>query len=208
MTQGAGRRVRLSAVLRGLANDGAERIEVARLLEVFGDRSFGAVLFLFAVPNMILMPPGASAFFGVPLMLVAAQLTWGRESLSLPEQIRRWSFDRSVFQKVVNGTRPYLRQAERLLAPRLVFLFGAFGTRLIGLGCLVLAILIALPIPLANFLSGLAISVFALALLQRDGIAAAIGWLCALVSAGATALVSGAVWIAGREALEWFLGAM
>jgi hypothetical protein len=208
MTKDAGRRVRLSAVLRGLAHDGAERIEVARLLEVFGDRSFGAVLFLFAVPNMILLPPGASAFFGVPLMLVAAQLAWGRESLWLPERIRRWSFDRSVFQKVVNGTRPYLRQAERLLAPRLVFLFGAFGTRLIGLGCLVLAILIALPIPLANFLSGLAISVFALALLQRDGIAAAIGWICALVSAGATVLVSGAVWIAGREALAWILSTM
>lgn len=198
-------RVRLSTVLQRLAHDEAERIEVARLLDVFGERAFGALLFVLAVPNMIFLPPGASTLFGIPLMLVAGQLALGRRSIWLPQAIRRRSLDRSIFQRVVSGIRPYLRRAEYLLAPRLVFMFGALGTRLIGLGCLILAILIALPIPLANFLSGLAIAAFALALLQRDGIAAAFGWACALVSAGATALVSGALWIAGREALERIL---
>jgi hypothetical protein len=201
------RRVRLSAVLQRLANDGGERIEVDRLLDVFGERAFGALLFILAVPNLVFLPPGASALFGAPLMLIAAQLALGRETVWLPQAIRRRSFDKSVFQRAVEHTRPWLRRAERLLAPRLVFMFGAFGTRLIGFGCLVLALLITLPIPLANFLSGLAIAAFALALLQRDGIAAAFGWACALVSAGATALVSGAVWIAGRELIERILAA-
>jgi hypothetical protein len=147
-----------------------------------------------------------SALLGAPLILIAAQLAWGCKSVWLPTAVKRWSFERTAFEKVVNGTRPYLRRAERLLAPRLVFMFGALGTRLIGVGCVVLAVLIALPIPLANFLSGLSIAAFALALLQRDGIAAAFGWLCALVSAAATALVSGAVWLAGKAILQQILG--
>jgi hypothetical protein len=208
MVSDARYRLRLSTELQRLAQDGGGRIEVVRLLAVFGDRGFGALLFILAVPNLVLLPPGASALFGAPLMLVAAQLALGRKTVWLPQAIRQRSFDRNVFQKAVEHARPWLRRAERLLAPRLVFMFGAFGTRLIGLCCLILAILITLPIPLANFLSGLSIAAFSLALLQRDGFAAAFGWGCALVSAGATVLVSGALWIAGREALERILEAI
>jgi hypothetical protein len=85
-------------------------------------------------------------------------------------------------------------------------MFGAWGTRLIGLCCAMLAVLIALPIPLANFLSGLSICAFALALLQRDGLAAAFGWACAMVSAAATALVSGAAWLVAREFFQALSG--
>jgi hypothetical protein len=197
------RRIRLSAVLQRIAHEPAERIEVAQLLDTFGERAFGALLFILAVPNMLLLPPGASALFGLPLILISVQLAWGRKSVWLPQAIKRRSLQRSLFRRIVNSTRPFLRRAERLLSPRLVFMFGAFGTRLIGFGCVVLAILIALPIPLANFLSGLSIAAFALALIQRDGVAAAFGWLVALVSGGATILVSGAVWIAGKQLLSY-----
>lgn len=202
MVSAATHRVRLSTVLQRLAHGPAERIELARLLDTFGERGFGALMFLLAVPNLVLMPPGVSAVLGVPLILVSAQLAWGRKTVWLPARVGRWSLDRGAFRRVVVGTRPYLRRAERLLAPRLVFMFGAVGTRVIGLGCLVLAIILALPIPFANFLSGLAIAAFALALIQRDGMAAAFGWAVALVSAGATALVSGAVWLAGKALLH------
>jgi hypothetical protein len=205
MIRRGGHRLRLSTVLNRLARERGERVQVVQVLEAFGERGFGALLFLFAVPNLVLMPPGVSTFLGVPLILIAAQLLVGRKSVWLPATVRRWSLDRRTFGKAVEATRPNLRRAERLLTPRYAFMFGAFGTRLIGAGCLVLAVLIALPIPLANFLSGLSIAAFALALLQRDGIAAAFGWLVALLSAGATALVSGAVWIAAREALAWIL---
>ncbi len=206
MAANARHRLRLSTVLQRLVQDSEERIEVARLLEVFGDRGFGALLFILAVPNLVLLPPGVSALFGLPLILVAGQLAIGRKTVWLPHTIRRRSLTQSMFRKTVELTRPYLRRAERLLAPRLLFMFGNIGTRLIGLSCLILAILIALPIPLANFLSGLSIAAFSLALLQRDGFAATFGWACALVSAGATILVSGAVWIAGREVFQHVLG--
>jgi hypothetical protein len=92
---------------------------------------------------------------------------------------------------MVNATRPYLRRAERLLQPRLQFMLSPLATRLTGLACVLLAILIALPIPFANFLSGLAIAAFALGLLRHDGIAVLFGWIVTGVSVGATVLVSG-----------------
>jgi hypothetical protein len=36
-------------------------------------------------------------------------------------------------------------------------------------------------------------------------LAALVGWPCALVSAGATILVSGVIRLAGRQALRWIL---
>ena len=200
---GTGRQTRVSAMLRRIATSPHARIEIANLLDHFGDRGFGAVMLLLALPNMAPLPPGASTFFGLPLILIAAQLALGRHAIWLPGSIRRRSIPTTLFSRMVNATRPYLRWAERLLRPRLKFMLGPAGTRAVGAACVVLAILIALPIPLANFLSGLAVAVFSLGLLRHDGVAVLFGWAASAVSLAATVLVSGAVWLAAREMAEW-----
>ncbi len=203
-----GKRTRFSALLRSIATSARERIGIGELVDRFGDRSFGAAMLLLALPNMAPLPPGASTLFGLPLILIAAQLALGRGAIWLPASVRDRSIAGPLFQRMVSGTRPYLRFAERLLRPRLGFMLGPMATRLTGAVCVVLAILIALPIPLANFLSGLAIACFALGLLRHDGAAILAGWAATAVSVGATVLVSGAVWIAGRETLKWLQNAI
>ena len=198
-----GRRTRFSAILRLFAASPRERIAIAELLDGFGDRSFGAVMLLLALPNLVPLPPGASTIFGLPLILVAGQLALGGRTVWLPQSIRRRSIATSVFSKIVNATRPPLRRAERLLTPRLSFMLAPLVVRLVGVACVVLAILIALPIPLANFLSGLAVAAFALGLLRHDGVAILFGWAATAVSVGATVLVSGAVWIAAEGVVSW-----
>jgi hypothetical protein len=198
-----GKQTRFSAILRLFAASPRERIGVDELLDGFGDRSFGAAMLLLALPNMVPLPPGASTIFGLPLILIAAQLALGSRTIWLPSSVRRRSIPTTLFSKIVGATRPYLRRAERALRPRLQFMLTPLGIRLVGIACVVLAILIALPIPLANFLSGLAVSVFALGLLRQDGLAILAGWIATAVSVGATVLVSGAMWIAAREAWEW-----
>ena len=198
-----GRRTRFSALLRRIAGSAHERIGVGEILDRFGDRSFGAVMLLLALPNMAPLPPGASTLFGLPMILVAAQLALGRRAIWLPASLRRRSIAAPLFARIVTATRPYLRWAERLLRPRLTFMLGATAIRLTGAACVILAILIALPIPLANFVSGLAVTAFALGLLRQDGAAIIAGWTVTAVSIGATALVSGAAWLAGRAILEW-----
>jgi hypothetical protein len=204
---GYAERVRISRLLQRLAARREERIEVALLLDQFGQRGFGALMLLLALPNLIFLPPGTSTLLGAPLILIAAQLALGRKSVWLPRGVRRWSLERSVFARVVERVGPYLRRAEGLLAPRLQFVLGPIGTRLIGTGSVLLGILLALPIPFANFFSGLAMTCFALALLQRDGVAAALGWVCTIVSAVVTILVSGAAWLLGKRLLEAVAGA-
>lgn len=198
-----GRNTRFSTILRLFAASPRERIAIGELLDGFGDRSFGAAMLLLALPNMVPLPPGASTIFGLPLMLIAAQLALGRRTVWLPAAIRNRSIATSVFSRIVALTRPYLRRAERLLAPRLQIMLSPVATRAIGAACLVLATLIALPIPLANFLGGVSVAAFSLGLLRHDGVAILAGWIAASISFAATALVSGAVWIAAREMVEW-----
>jgi hypothetical protein len=49
---------------------------VAELLETAGDRAFGALMFVFALPNVVPTPPGVSAALGLPLIVLAAHFLY------------------------------------------------------------------------------------------------------------------------------------
>ena len=78
----------LTAMLRSLADDERrERIAIGDLLDALGDRALAALLFVFALPNVLPMPPGTSAILGAPLLFLAAQMaTSGRPSAVPPNQ--------------------------------------------------------------------------------------------------------------------------
>ena len=183
-------RLPLSQVLHGLADDPLrERISVGDLLTALGDRAIGALLFIFAFPNVLPTPPGTSAILGAPLLFLAAQLAFGRKPW-LPAIITQRSMLRDDFQSLIRRIAPWLARAEKLLKPRMSSLTLPPMEYFIGLVCLVLAVLLALPIPLGNMLPALAISLIALGVLERDGV-----WVLAgLVTAGlAIVVVSGVV---------------
>ena len=193
---------RLSSLLRRLAGEIEDQIRLADLARSFGDRTFGALLLVFALPNLIPLPPGSSTVLGVPLIFIAAQLALGRPELWLPRSIGERSFAKGDLQRLVNYTLPALRRTERLLAPRLGLLM---NDRLIGLACFILAVILALPIPLGNMLPAFAICAFALGLLQRDGVAVLVGWVAAAASLVIVTLVSGAIIFVMRAAYDMVL---
>jgi hypothetical protein len=177
-------------VLRLLADDASrERITVGDLLHALGDRAIGALLFIFAVPNVLPVPPGTSSVLGAPLVFLAAQLTFGMRPW-LPGIISRRSMARADFGAMVTRVVPWLERAEKLLKPRMTALALPPFEYAVGLICLLLAIVLVLPIPLGNMLPALAISLLALGLLERDGIAIGAGLVAAAAS---TVLVSGVV---------------
>ena len=189
MRQTAGR-LPLSQVLHVLADDPIrERISIGDLLAALGDRAIGALLFIFAFPNVLPTPPGTSAILGAPLLFLAAQLAFGRPPW-LPAIITKRSMSRDDFQSLFRRISPWLARAEKLLKPRLSSLALPPMEYLIGLVCLLLATLLVLPIPLGNMLPALAISLIALGVLERDGL-----WVLAgMVTAGlAIVVVSGVV---------------
>jgi hypothetical protein len=188
----------LSLVLFQLAHEGtSERISIGDLLAALGDRAIGALMFVFAVPNVMPVPPGVSAILGAPLIFLGAQLMLGLRPW-LPGVIARRSLARDDLQTLVRRIRPWLARAEKLLRPRWGLLTHPPLEYAIGLLCLVLAVVLSLPIPLGNTLPALAISVLALGVLERDGL-----WVLAgtALAAFALAVVSGVVWAMAQAAL-------
>jgi len=105
-------------MLHVLAQDESrERIAVGDLLAALGDRALAALLFVFAVPNVLPVPPGTSAVLGAPLVFLAAQLAFGRRPW-LPAVIARRTMTRADFAALVRRIGPWLARAERLLRPR------------------------------------------------------------------------------------------
>jgi hypothetical protein len=173
---------RLSAVLLRLAeSEERERITIGDLLQVLEHRAIGALMFIFAVPNAIPVPPGVSSVLGAPLIFLAFQLMTGRQPW-LPRIITDRSLPRSDFQKVVDLASPWLAKAERLMRPRLTFLAQAPAKHVVGAICLLLAIILFLPIPLGNMLPAFTICVLALGILERDGVWISFGVVCAIVA--------------------------
>tara|TARA_R100001369_G_scaffold87356_1_gene122800 strand:+ start:218 stop:622 length:405 start_codon:yes stop_codon:yes gene_type:complete len=125
-------------------------------------------------------------------MILALQLIAGRPSVWLPETLNNRSVDRASFARIVHYSLPWIARIERLARPS--FWPGATASvdRLIGLACLVMALLLFLPIPFANGIPALAIISLGLALSERDGI-----WLVAGFMASALALVVVAAIIGG-----------
>nr|WP_315392696.1 exopolysaccharide biosynthesis protein [uncultured Duganella sp.] len=187
---GAGDGLALSQLLRQLADDTTrERVAIGDLLLALGDRATGALLFIFAFPNILPVPPGTSCILGAPLVFLAAQLTFGMRPW-LPGLISRRSMARADFQSMVRKVLPWLERAEKVLRPRVRVITVPPCEYVVGLVCLLLAVVLVLPIPLGNMLPALSISLLALGLLERDGYAIATGIVAAMVS---TVVVSGVI---------------
>ena len=181
---------RLSAILTAIAKgQDRERISIADLLHALEHRAIGALMFIFAVPNAIPVPPGVSAVLGAPLIFLSFQLMIGRRPW-LPRIITDRSLSRVDFEKVVDLAAPWLAKAERLMRPRFEFLAKPPAEYLVGAVCLLLSIILFLPIPLGNMLPAIAICILALGLIERDGVWILIGTVTSAVS---VVIVSGVV---------------
>lgn len=172
----------LSRILWELSEDAQrERVTISDLLRALGDRATGALMFIFAFPNVLPTPPGTSSILGAPLIFLAAQLMLGRAPW-LPDFVANRSMARSDFSSLVKRIVPWLQRAEGLLRPRLSALTPPPMAHFLGFLSLALAVLLVLPIPLGNVLPALAISLLALGVLERDGV-----WVLAGIAVAAVA---------------------
>lgn len=178
------------------------RVRLGDVVDVLEDRAYGLLLLILALPNVIPTPiPGLSSVFGVPLVLVAAQLAAGRPHPWFPKALADRSLAAEDFRKVVERIVPWLERLERLTRPRLRQLCRPPSERLLAAFCLLLAVILALPIPLGNILPALAISLIALGLIEHDGVAIAAGFVLGLVSVAVVAAVA----VAMVQAFLFFL---
>jgi hypothetical protein len=173
---------RLSDLLmRQAATVTSERVTLGDMAEFLGDRSIGGLLLVLALPMALpVAAVGISVLFGVPMIVISAQLALGCRRAWLPARLARRSVPRSTFLTIVDRILPTLRRLERIVRPRAGWLAGPWARVPVGMICLVLAIIITLPLPLGHVVPGTAISVLALGLIERDGIAIALGIITAV----------------------------
>ena len=178
-----------------IAEEGPDRLSFSDLAVKLQARAWGGLLVIFAAINVIPLPPGASIFFAIPLLIVSAQMAFGRASPWFPARIDRRGVTKEELRRLVAKMEWLEVRVERMLKPRLATLTGTTATRLIGVLCFILAWMTMLPI--VHVAPAAVIVLFGLALIYRDGalvIAAAAATLLGglagvfLINSGAIAL--------------------
>lgn len=154
----------------------------------------GPVLFALTLPILAPLPPGVSMLLALPLLMIAPQIATGRRALWMPAFLARRTINRGKLAKLLHRVLPRLRQAETLVHPRLSFLTGKVGARLVGVAATLIAIVLVLPIPFANFVPAMALALFALGLSRRDGLLVLAGY--GLMVFAVVVIVFGAHWAA------------
>lgn len=167
----------LVAALRALLRGRKGRVTVGEIVaRAEGDGGLGPVLFLLAMPVLLPLPPGVSMVLALPLLVVAPQIIAGRSRLWLPKTLARQSVERTALAKLLPRILPLLERVEALVRPRLKFLTGRVGVRVVGVACTLIAVILILPIPFANLVPALALGFFSLGLTRKDGLLVLVGY--------------------------------
>lgn len=197
---------KLSDVIEGFGEDTRPVLTVGQMLDRFDSRAFGAMLFVFGLLNCLPLPPGSSTVLSLPILLLAPQMALGREIPWLPRKLVEHPLKRDDLRGLFRKLTPIVRRMELVTRPRLEILFGDAGERLVGLVCTLLAMVLVLPIPLGNLAPGATVAVLSLALLQRDGLLALLGYTMAAVSVGLLVVSASVVMAAVDQLLHMFSG--
>lgn len=196
---------RLSQLFAEIARDAKGPVSIGYIRNAMGNRSFAPLLVLFAAFNMIPLPPGASAFLGLPLLIVSAQMVWGSKRAWLPAFITNRSVSADQFRAVIAWLLPRLVRLEQIIKPRYWPFWRKQGDRIIGIITLLLAIAITLPIPLGNWLPAFSTALLGLALSERDGLLFAIGSAVGVAAVAVIGFVIGAAGFATHVVWGWVM---
>lgn len=194
------------ALFEAVQSGTSDRISIGELLDGLGDRAFGILLLLFALPTILPAPPGLSAITGMPIILFSVQMMLGSPHPWLPRFLRNRSFLRSDLMNILHKAEPWLRRIERISRPRLLGVVEGVQERVTGLVIFILSVILVLPIPLGNIFPSIAIGMMALAQMERDGATMIVGYLTGVASAiialGSVALMTKMVLFA----INWLFG--
>lgn len=184
-----------------------DRISLGALTEALGDRGFGILVLIFALPNIIPMIPGVSTISGVVIAIVGLQMLFGRRSPWLPGFVAQRTLPRAQLAAMIDRTIGWIIKLERVARPRAVFMVRGPMWMLIGAMCILLGFILALPLSwIGNFPPGVALVVMSVGLMEEDGLLVAAGHLIGLfatllvltlVLALIGALVVSLGWLAG-----------
>jgi hypothetical protein len=197
--------LRLSQRLAQIVDDdGPDRLTFTDLAHQLHYRAWGGLLFLFSSINVLPLPPGTTFFFAMPVLLIAGQMIVGRETPWFPAKLDRRGVTKAELRRIIGKIDWLETRIERLFKPRLASLTGSTASRFIGVACFLLALIIAIPVPLLHHAPAASIALFGLALIYRDGVLVIVAAIASVLSVILDAIVIGSGFVALAYALSWF----
>ena len=145
-------------------------LSMSQVLGSLQQGAFGMFLLLAILPAFLPLPGVAGALSGPLVMLIGVQMAIGLRSPWLPGFIGRRGPRRRTLHRFTRRLDKPLRQLDRLLRPSFWPTIAPLPARMFtGLQLVLLGLLLSLPIPFTNYLFGVQLLLYALALLERDG---------------------------------------
>jgi len=179
-------------------------VTLNEILEIAGERTFGFLFVLLALPSALPIPaPGYSVPFGIVMLLLAVQMIAGSEQPWLPEQFRKRGFERKQVQGLLRKGIPWLQKIELVARPRLTpVCTSRLGRTIIGCAIALMSISMMIPIPLTNTLPAIGIFVTGFGLLDDDGAISLTGITICVIGLATTSTILYLVFRLGLAGME------
>lgn len=155
---------------------------IGRLRDRLADRGLAAFLFLAGAFHLLPLPLGLTLVSGIPVLLLAWQMMLKRRVVWLPERLLERPLTERHLEMLRRRIVPPLFWLEKFVRPRYWPVAHGQDEFVIGLLCVVLAVLLIVPLPLAQWAPAASITLLALAFLQRDGILLLVGLVGVVIS--------------------------
>ena len=163
--------------------DPAQQMTLGRILQDLQQSAFGVFLFVAILPSFIPIPGLGGAVSGPLVLLIGLQMVCGMRRPWLPGFVARRGPRRKTMHRFLDRIDGALRRLDRMLKPRRPLLLDPWPAHAFtGLLLILLGILLSLPIPFTNYLFGFQLLLFALALLERDGLLMLVNWIAAVAA--------------------------
>lgn len=169
----------LESIIHDLPTDS---LTLGELLDIFGDE--GLLLLSALLTLVFLIPvsiPGVSTVFGAAILLVGISRVIGRP-LWLPARIRTRALPVDRLRPGLEHGMVWVRRLERISRPHRLNAVtdGRVPTQVTNLAFILAAVLLMAPfgfVPFSNTLPALALLLYAIGMIQRDGGAVLLGHL-------------------------------
>ena len=198
----------LEAIIAALPED---HLTLGQLLQVFGDEDLLLLTILltlvFLIPVSI---PGVSTVFGAAILLVGISRVF-RRPLWLPAKLRARALPAARLRPALDGGLHWVRRLEKISKPYRLrgmvegMLAGLFN----NLAFILAALLLMAPfgfVPFSNTLPGLALLLYAIGMIQRDGTAILLGHLANIGTLIYFGILIGGGGMAAHGLLKHFTG--
>jgi len=182
-----------------------DTVTVEDILLLAGDRIFGFLLVVLALPSALPIPaPGYSIPFGIFIFLLAIQFMIGAKIPWLPSRFKDGSMETKKAQQFLTKGLPWLQKIETFTKPRLTFICNSLpGKIVLGGAIALMAISMMIPIPGTNTAPAIGIFITAFGLQEDDGIICLMGLVVCVIALALSASIILAAIIGSSSLMEF-----